>query len=77
MKESMMSEEALKKITKPETNGMRHDWYIGVRAMMTVIRVLPDDLYEKVLQGVPLPDGASVPGSGTDEGLRFDEDNMK
>ena len=77
MKEMMTSEEALKKITKPETNGMRHNWHIGVRAMMTVMRVLPDDLYEKVINGVPLPDGASVPLSGTDEGQRFDEERME
>ncbi len=77
MKEQMTSEEDLKKITKPETNGMRYNWFMGVRAMMTIMRVLPDDLYRKVLNGEPLPDGASVPLSGTDEGKRFDDDKMK
>jgi FtsP/CotA-like multicopper oxidase with cupredoxin domain len=59
------SEGALKKLNKPETRGMRKDWYKGVEALMTVVRVLPPDLYEKVASGKgEVPPGASVPGSG-------------
>jgi FtsP/CotA-like multicopper oxidase with cupredoxin domain len=59
------SESALKKLSKPETRGMRKDWYKGVEALMTVVRVLPPDLYEKVVSGKgEVPVGASVPGSG-------------
>ena len=43
-----------------QTFGMRHNWYIGIRAMMTIFRVLPDDLYEKVLAGETSP---TVPAS--------------
>jgi hypothetical protein len=59
------SEAALKKLNKPETRGMRKDWYKGVEALMTVVRVLPPDLYDKVVSGKrDVPPGASVPGSG-------------
>lgn len=61
------TEAALKKLNKPETRGMRKDWYKGVEALMTVVRVLPPDLYEKVVSGKgDVPPGASVPGSGED-----------
>jgi hypothetical protein len=59
------SDAALKKLNKPETRGMRKDWYKGVEALMTVVRVLPSELYEKVVSGKgEVPPGASVPGSG-------------
>jgi FtsP/CotA-like multicopper oxidase with cupredoxin domain len=59
------SEAALKKLNKPETRGMRKDWYKGVEALMTVVRVLPPDLYKKVVSSKgDVPPGASVPGSG-------------
>jgi FtsP/CotA-like multicopper oxidase with cupredoxin domain len=59
------SEAALRKLNKPETRGMRKDWYKGVEALMTVVRVLPPDLYDKVVSGKgDVPPGASVPGSG-------------
>src|SRR5262249_52050443 len=59
------SEAERKKLNKPETRGMRRDWYKGVEGLMTVIRVLPPDLYEKVVSGKgDVPPGASVPGSG-------------
>lgn len=59
------SEAALRKLNKPETRGMRKDWYKGVEGLMTVVRVLPPDLYKKVVSGKgEVPPGASVPGSG-------------
>ena len=77
MKAMKYSEEDLRKINKPETRGMRHDWFIATQAMMTVLRVLPDELYEKVVNGTgEVPDGASIPGSGRDEGLGEDQDKI-
>ncbi|MBX9582968.1 MAG: copper oxidase [Gemmataceae bacterium] len=56
----------LKKLNaSPLTRGFRRDWYKGVEGLMTVIRVLPPDLYEKVVSGTgDVPPGASVPGAG-------------
>jgi FtsP/CotA-like multicopper oxidase with cupredoxin domain len=63
------SEATLKKLNKPETRGMRKDWYKGVEGLMTVIRVLPPDLYEKVVSGKgDVQPGASVPGSKEQKG---------
>jgi hypothetical protein len=46
------------------TRGMRPHWPMGVMGLMTVVRVLPPDLYDKVISGKgKVPDGASVPGS--------------
>jgi hypothetical protein len=62
MKAMQHSEAELRAIRKPETRGMRSNWFIGVDAMMTVVRVLPDDLYDEVVSGRgEIPDGASVP----------------
>jgi FtsP/CotA-like multicopper oxidase with cupredoxin domain len=62
MKAMQFSEADLRAIRKPETRGMRSNWFLGVEAMMTVVRVLPDDLYEKVVSGQgEVPAGASVP----------------
>ena len=59
----MHSEAALRKINKPETRGMRHNWFSGVEALMTVIRVLPPELYDQVMSGSgEIMPGASVPG---------------
>jgi hypothetical protein len=57
---------ALKRITgKRETRGMRHDWYTGLQGLMTVVRVLPAELFEAVMSGASdVPAGTSVPGSG-------------
>ena len=55
----------LKKLLKPETRGMRNGWATDVEGLTTLVRVLPPDLYDKVVsgKGEVLP-GASVPGSG-------------
>jgi hypothetical protein len=40
----------MKKITgKRETRGMRWNWHIGPKGLMTVLRVLPETLYERVM----------------------------
>lgn len=62
--------EYLRMINTPLTRGMRKDWYIGVEALMTVLRVLPDGLYEKVVSGKgDVAPGASVPGGGAGGGM--------
>ena len=44
----------------PLTRGMRPGWPIGVAGLMTVMRVLPPDLYDKVVSGT----GEVLPGAG-------------
>lgn len=69
MKEKEWNREELAKIKgRDAVHGMRHNWFIGVSAMMTSLRVLPDELYKKVISGADIPDGANIPGSGKDEG---------
>jgi manganese oxidase len=64
----MYTTEQLNKINKPQTRGMRRNWFAGVEALMTVLRVLPPDLYEKVMSGKgDIPPGASTPGAGPGE----------
>lgn len=58
----MYSEAEIKKFATPLTRGMRKTWYTGVEGLMTVIRVLPDNVYDKVISGEgDIPPGASVP----------------
>lgn len=46
-----MSEAAMKKIWgRREVQGMRHNWFMGVHGLMTVLRVLPEDLYKRVME---------------------------
>jgi hypothetical protein len=53
----------LKKLTKLETRGMRNGWFADVEGLTTVVRVLPPDLYDKVMSGKgEVAPGASVPG---------------
>jgi FtsP/CotA-like multicopper oxidase with cupredoxin domain len=60
--------EHVKKINKPETRGMRRNWFAGVEALMTVLRVLPPDLYDRVVTGKgEVEPGASTPGAGPGE----------
>jgi FtsP/CotA-like multicopper oxidase with cupredoxin domain len=61
----MMSEAELKKINKPETRGMRRNWFAGVEALHSIVRVLPPELYDNVVSGQDdIAPGASVPGGG-------------
>jgi FtsP/CotA-like multicopper oxidase with cupredoxin domain len=61
---AMLTPEQVKKVTSnPRTRGMRADWYMGVHGLFTVVRVLPEELYDKVISGKGhVPPGASVPG---------------
>ncbi len=60
------TEAQVKKLSRPETRGMRRDWFKGVEGLMTVVRVLPPELYDKVVSGKgEVMPGASVPGGGT------------
>jgi manganese oxidase len=55
--------EQLHKLNKPETRGMRSDWYTGVEGLFTVVRILPPHLFEQVMSGQgDVPPGASIPG---------------
>jgi manganese oxidase len=61
----MYSEAEIKKLTKPETRGMRRGWFAGIEALHTIVRVLPPELYDKVISGEgDVKPGASVPGGG-------------
>lgn len=62
-----MSPAAMKKINgRRETRGMRKKWHMGVHGLMTVLRVLPDDLYKKVMES----DEQVAPGSVFEEIVR-------
>lgn len=63
MEHAMMSPEAVRKVTAArETRGMRDHWYMGVKGLFTVVRVLPPDLFDKVMRSdEPVPPGSSVP----------------
>jgi manganese oxidase len=50
MQSMFMNQKALKKINgKRETRGMRENWHMGVKGLMTVLRVLPDEYYHRVM----------------------------
>lgn len=61
---AMMSKEQIAKITaNPLARGMAPQWYMGVMGLMTVVRVLPAELYDGVISGKgEVMPGASVPG---------------
>jgi FtsP/CotA-like multicopper oxidase with cupredoxin domain len=61
---AMMSQEQIQKIvSNPLARGMAPQWHMGVMGLMTVVRVLPPDLYENVISGKgEVAPGASVPG---------------
>lgn len=59
----MWTPEQIRKLNKRETRGMRSDWYTGVEGLFTVVRILPPDLFDKVMSGdTEIPPGASIPG---------------
>jgi FtsP/CotA-like multicopper oxidase with cupredoxin domain len=59
----MYSESEIKKLNKPGTRGMRRNWFAGLEALHTVVRVLPPELYDRVVSGKgDIEPGASVPG---------------
>ena len=66
---SMYSPGQLKKLNKPETRGMRNGWFADVEGLTTIVRVLPPDLYDKVVSGKgDVAPGASVPGATPGKG---------
>ena len=70
--------EHVKRINKPETRGMRRPWFTGVEGLMTVLRVLPPDLYDKVVSGKgEVAPGASVPGGTPGEMPSMNMPGMK
>ena len=38
---------------RKEVAGMRKGWQMAVKGLMTAVRVLPHDLYDRVMQGDP------------------------
>jgi hypothetical protein len=61
----MHTDADLQRINQPLTRGMRAKWYAGVEGLMTVLRVLPSELYDRVISGDgDVPPGSSVPGAG-------------
>jgi FtsP/CotA-like multicopper oxidase with cupredoxin domain len=61
------SDAELEKINgRRETRGMRMMWHMAVKGLMTVVRVLPDDLFHLVMQG----DQPVKPGQVFDEVMR-------
>ena len=61
----LVSPAELKQLTKPQTRGMRRNWFEGIEALHTIVRVLPPELYDKVVSGKgEVEPGASVPGGG-------------
>lgn len=61
---AMMSKEEIEKlVSNPLTRGMAPQWYMGVMGLMTVVRVLPSELYDQVVSGKgDVAAGASIPG---------------
>jgi hypothetical protein len=58
-----MTMEDMKKLTsRRETQGMREGWYKGVHGLFTVLRVLPPELFDKVMNtNQPIPPNSSTP----------------
>ncbi|HJT79251.1 MAG TPA: multicopper oxidase domain-containing protein, partial [Gemmataceae bacterium] len=57
--------------SRKEAQGMHEMWHMPIQGLFTVVRVLPPDLYDRVMAGKALPHGASVPGpdpTGKDHG---------
>ena len=65
MQSKSFSPAELQKIfNRREVQGMRKNWHDGVKGLMTVVRVLPDELYHRVMEtNEEVPWGASVPGN--------------
>ncbi len=56
----MMSEAEMRPIMmRREVRGMRQNWSMSIHGLMTALRVLPDDLYHRVMEtDEDIPDGA-------------------
>lgn len=54
MKGMSMNENFMRRVSeRPEVAGMRQNWHTGLKGLMTAVRVLPHDLYDRVKQGDP------------------------
>jgi len=58
-----MTMEEMRKLTgRRETAGMREGWFTGVHGLFTVLRVLPPELFDKVMNtNEPIPPNSSTP----------------
>ncbi len=58
-----MSMKDMQKLTsRRETHGMREGWYKGVKGLFTVLRVLPHELFDKLMMtDEPIPPNSSTP----------------
>ncbi len=65
MRNMYMSQEAMMRIHgRQEVRGMQTNWHEAVKGLMTIVRVLPDEIYGQVmLNKGPVPAGISVPNS--------------
>lgn len=63
MSSAKLTPEDIHKLTnRRETQGMREGWYHGVHGLFTVLRVLPPELYDKVMHtNEPVPPNSSNP----------------
>lgn len=63
MSSAKWTKEDIHKLTsRRETQGMREGWFHGVKGLFTVLRVLPPELYDKVmLTNDPVPPNSSTP----------------
>jgi len=58
----MTPEDDPSRLARREARGMRHDWS-HIKGLTTIVRVLPPDLYDRVMHGdEPLPPGSSIFG---------------
>ena len=52
MQNMNMTDEFMKRVMmRREVRRMRKDWTMGVKGLMTVLRVLPPELYDRVMRG--------------------------
>jgi manganese oxidase len=52
MQNMHMTDEMMKRVvSRREARGMRKGWHMGVHGLMTVLRVLPPELYDLVMAG--------------------------
>jgi hypothetical protein len=70
MRNMYMSKEAMMRIHgRQEVRGMQTNWHEAVKGLMTVMRVLPEDVYNQVmLSSGPIQPGLSVPQSFDPQG---------
>jgi hypothetical protein len=60
----MFDEDQIRRLSGGLARGMRTEWHKAVMGMMTVLRVLPGELYDRVVSGKEaLPPGVNVPGA--------------